>query len=312
MPATLNGRGLCLDLISRQRKKDGQFGKQRVCNIDPDSIDLLPDPARPRHPHGPPRGGDRVLWLLRLERTEPPLLSPHRPTRPGDPPDVPDRPMPAAFWRRRRRSPDAMGRRPPWVFHLRIDHRPDDARYIVHGQLRRGEQTLRWPNPTCWLPAGWSSTATTSPGSTITALRLISLLRRQKRGLRPRGPRRRTAGTTARLPQAFPHGASRGAAPASASPPARPRFTSSSHARWSTPPAPADISPSITTAPLSPPIASPPAFTTPSSARSSCAMPTRRPRQSRYSCRWGSSTATTELNSISSSRPSSSPLRCAS
>ena len=225
MPATLNGRGLCLDLISRQRKKDGQFGKQRVCNIDPDSIDLLPDPAdrdiltvlhgaatasfgysgwnAPSH-----RFYLRTAQLVPVIR--PMCLTGRCLLRFGDGAD--DRPM---QW------DDG----PPWVFHLRIDHRPDDARYIVHGQLRRGEQTLPLAQPHMLVAGGLVFN-----GDHIArlddhgAFGWISLLRRQNEVSVPEAHADELLGQLLDFPKLPPMELPEGLRPLQLHPPARPRF----------------------------------------------------------------------------------------
>jgi superfamily II DNA or RNA helicase len=154
MPGTLNGRGLCLELLSRERKKDGQLGKQRNWGIDPDNIDLLPDPAdreiltllhgAAAQSYGYP-GWNSPSYRFHLRTAQlAPVIRPMCETgrcvlRFGDGAD--DRPM---QW------DDG----PPWVFHLRIDHRPEDARYVVRGELRRGEEALPLAQPHMLVAGG--------------------------------------------------------------------------------------------------------------------------------------------------------------
>ena len=44
-PATLEGNGIALDLYTREKRKDGQWGKERIANVSPDTVARLGDPA---------------------------------------------------------------------------------------------------------------------------------------------------------------------------------------------------------------------------------------------------------------------------
>ena len=139
--ATLEGNGIALDLCTRERKKDGQWGKERTANISPDTVARLADPSDREilsRLHGAKAGylgyysstGDTRFYLRQAQEAQILMsacqtgrcflhLEPEGATLPMQWDDG-----------------------SPWEFHLSVQLDQESGRYMVRGELRREGQSL--------------------------------------------------------------------------------------------------------------------------------------------------------------------------
>ncbi len=147
-PASLNGQGLALDLTSRQRRRNGEWGKPKLVTLSPSEVGQLPDPL------------DRDIVPLLLG-----AMDPHRGyANPWGPASfrlvgpIVDRTLPLiaqsgrAFLRLRSQPSDQLvpltwDAGPPWVFRLEIVHASGDASFSIDGVLQRGDERLAVRQP---------------------------------------------------------------------------------------------------------------------------------------------------------------------
>jgi hypothetical protein len=136
--ATLEGNGIALDLFTREKKKDGQWGKERVANISPETVARLTDASDREilsHLHGARAGyfgyyaSTGVTRFYLREAQESQILMAACQTercflRTDPNADVPPLPM---QW------DDG----PPWEFQLNVQLDQETGRYIVRGEVRR-------------------------------------------------------------------------------------------------------------------------------------------------------------------------------
>jgi superfamily II DNA or RNA helicase len=186
---TLESHGLTIELASRQRKKNGDWGKPKTQRIPSEQIDKLPDPE-----------DRRLLALLVGAREERPYYYGY---------SYPDPYYDSAACRYRltepmlemlvpgicrtgrcflRRSPQDLELAPlhwdegePWEFWLRLTRGGSGKHYLVQGDLRREEEHLALAQPVLLIQGGLIFT-----GERVARLRdfgafeWISLLRKQR------------------------------------------------------------------------------------------------------------------------------------
>ncbi len=147
-PATLNGHGLALDLTSRQRKKNGEWGKPKSAAVAASEIAQLPDALDREvvplllgasNPYG--------VYSTQFGRTSFRLVGP-----------IVDRTLPLiaqsgrAFLRLRSQPtpqlvPLSWDPGPPWIFRLEIVHASGDESFSIDGALIRGDERLAVRQP---------------------------------------------------------------------------------------------------------------------------------------------------------------------
>ena len=146
--ATLNGQGLALDLQSRQRKKNGEWGKPKPTTVTASDIAFLPDPVdREILPLLVGASDTYGGYAAQFGRATFRLVGP-----------TVDRVLPLiaqsgrAFLRVRSQSADELtpliwDDGPPWLFRLEIVHASRDEAFSIDGALYRGDETLAVRQP---------------------------------------------------------------------------------------------------------------------------------------------------------------------
>jgi superfamily II DNA or RNA helicase len=156
--ATMQNRGLVVEVLSRKRKQDGTLGAPQTRRIGRSQVPQLPDPA------------DRQIAALLLGGAADqassgyyygyePSLS--RFTLPQDLQDV-LLPLLCRSGRcqlRQQTSEEApllqMDVGPPWEFRIEVRPSPDGAEYLVRGALHRGESRRELSEPVMLVAGGW-------------------------------------------------------------------------------------------------------------------------------------------------------------
>ena len=164
--ASMAGQSLALDLMSRQRTKQGKWGKPKPAGVSTRDIESLPESVdREIVPmllgasdvYGTGYVGDfgrasfrlsgplleRILPLVvqtgrAFLRTRRPASDPYKQTAPGE-----------------ELTPLTWDEGPPWVFRLEVIHPARDESFSIDGALVRGSERLLIREPTMVLPSGY-------------------------------------------------------------------------------------------------------------------------------------------------------------
>ena len=156
--ASLAGQAVALDLMSRQRRSTGKWGRPKPAGVATRDVAQLPDPLD--REIVPLLLGASDVYGLRVCRRSRPRLVParrtarrsraaaHRAVRPRRPPHP-------ASAQRRSSIPLTWDDGPPWIFRLEVGHVSRDESVSIDGALVRGADRLLIREPTMVLPSGY-------------------------------------------------------------------------------------------------------------------------------------------------------------
>jgi superfamily II DNA or RNA helicase len=180
--ATLTGRGLILEIATRERRKDGQWGKSRARGISQAQIPTVPDPRDQQilmSLLGAPRDSFQYARFdfqtpSRFQLT-PPMFATFVPLLCST-----GRCLLRTSWEKTP-IPLAWDAGAPWEFWLRVRADESGSRYLATGWLRRGEETMDLSAPATLVRGG----LLLLPGSIARledsgAFDLIALLRKER------------------------------------------------------------------------------------------------------------------------------------